>query len=192
MKAVADALAVDRKALHRYVGDRGDLVELVVADMFEAQLGGIDLPPDAAWQETLHFYGKALRDGVVRLGTIASQFQLRGGIESKMLPWAERVLQSLLRGGFEFDEAASTLQLVAGVAISAGHDATLIAETRVHPHHAEVARALQNLQPNDYPVFVQVIAAREIDTPVERDFEFDMRVIIADLENLLSSKAHPV
>lgn len=190
MQAVADALAVDRKALHRYVGDRDGLVELVVADLFEAQLGHIELPPDADWQATLQLYGRALREGVARLGHVATQSQLRGGIESKMLPWAERVLQSLVRGGFAVEEAACTLQLVASIAISVGHQTMLTSDDKLHPHHPEVARALQGLQPSDYPVLPQVLAAREVETSVERDFEFNMRVIIAGLETLHPTEAH--
>jgi hypothetical protein len=99
-----------------------------------------------------------------------------------MLPWAERVLQSLVHAGFGVDEAGSILALVSSVAISAARDASLIAETRVHPHLPEVARALRNREASEFPILSQVIAAREIETPVERDFDFDLRVNIA-LEN---------
>jgi hypothetical protein len=152
--------------------------------MFEAELRHIKLPADADWREELHAYGKAIRDGVVQLGAIGPHFRLSGGAGSMMLPWAERVLQALVNAGFSVDEAGSTLTLVASVAISAGRDA----ETRVHPHLPEVARALQNQHTSDFPVLNQVIAAREIQTPLERDFEFDLLVIVAGLESLLAGR----
>jgi TetR/AcrR family transcriptional regulator, tetracycline repressor protein len=122
---------------------------------------------------------------------MAKHFRLSGGAGSMMLPWAERVLQSLVHTGFGVDDAGSILTLVSSVAISAARDASLIAETRIHPHIPEVARALRNREASEFPVLSQVIAAREIETPVERDFEFDLRVIIAGLESLLASRSRP-
>jgi hypothetical protein len=81
-------------------------------------------------------------------------------------------------------DAGSILTLVASVAISAARDAA----TRVHPQLPEVARALQNQNQSDFPVLRQVIATREIQAPLERDFEFDLRVIIAGLERLRTLK----
>lgn len=190
MQAVADALGVDRKALHRYVGDRDGLLELVVADLFESELKGVDLPADGDWPEVLHAYGKALRRGVIELGVIWTHVRLSGTGGSKMLALAERVLNALLAAGFSVDEAGTILTFIASVAISAARDTMLMAQTRVHHHLPEVARALQTPEAGEFPLLSQVVAARGIEAPVERDFEFELRVIIAGLESLLSSRKH--
>ncbi|OMC38327.1 hypothetical protein A5740_27280 [Mycobacterium sp. GA-1841] len=182
MKAVADALGVDRKALHRHVGDRGGLLDLVVADHFESELRRIELPADAEWPDALRTYGKALRDGVEKMGGIKEHFRLSGGAESLMLPWAERVLQALVRGGFAVPEAGSILNLVAKVSISAAYEA----ESHVHPHLPEVARVLGNRTDTDFPVLTEIVALRAAASPAVDDFQFDLDVIIAGLERRLS------
>jgi TetR/AcrR family transcriptional regulator, tetracycline repressor protein len=189
MQAVAAALGVDRKALHRHVGDRDGLVELVVADIFESQLARVDLPADAEWPALLHAYATALRDGVVQLGAIRARLWLSGGVQSTLLPWAERVLDALVGAHFTVHEAGGILTLVAGVAIAAGQNATLMTGTRVHPHLPEVARALQNREHEDLPLLSQVIAARKAEPAAEPDFEFDLRVITAGLQTLLAARA---
>lgn len=182
MKAVADALGVDRKALHRHVGDRGGLLDLVVADHFESELRRIDLPADARWQDALRSYGQALRDGVEKMGGIKEHFRLSGGAESLMLPWAERVLQALVHGGFDVPEAGSILNLVAKVSISAAYES----ESRVHPHLPEVARVLGGRADKDFPVLTEIVALRAAASPGADDFRFDLDVIIAGLERRLS------
>lgn len=78
MQAVADALGVDRTALHYYVGDRDGLLELVVADLFDAELGAIDLPADAAWQDVLRAYANAIHQGVLKYGATRMNFRISG------------------------------------------------------------------------------------------------------------------
>ena len=176
MKAVADALGVDRKALHRHVGDLDGLIDLVVADRFEAELRAVEVPDNSPWQALLSIYAHALRSGVAGLAGIRAPLQLRGGTDSLMLPWAERVLDAMVDNGFSIAEAGSTLTLVADVAIAAGRTADAIG----HPHIPAVARALSDGQ--DFPRLTEVISTRSTGRWADHDFDFHLAIIVAGLE----------
>jgi len=185
MQAVADALGVDRTALHYYVGDRDGLLELVVADLFDAELGAIDLPADAAWQDVLRAYANAIHQGVLKYGATRMNFRISGAGGAESLALTERVLAALTDGGFGVDDAGRILTLVSGLAMSAAHDVLGAADSRLHHQMPEVARALQNFADSDFPLLGAVVARRaEASTT---DFEFNLDVVITGLERRLAS-----
>jgi TetR/AcrR family transcriptional regulator, tetracycline repressor protein len=190
MKAVADALGVARKALHRHVGDREQLLELVVMDSFETEIQRIELPDDADWQAMLRAHGQAIRDGVRNLGAIAARFRLSSLVEATMrsgeagsivLPWTEHILQGLVSAGFAVDDAGSILALVTSAALSNAYDT----KAGVH-NQSQVARALMTSDHHEFPMLGQMISRRNI-TSVEASFRFALHVIIAGLERHLSA-----
>lgn len=181
MQAVADALGVDRTALHYYVGDRDGLLELVVADLFDAELRTVELPEHADWREVLRAYASAVRDGVLRCGATATNFRIRGIGGAAGLTLAERVLAVLTEAGFGVDHAGRILTFVAGIGMSAAHDALGSAESRLRHQTPEVARALKDLPAQDFPLLTAVVA----DRPGADDFDFNLGVVIAGLEHYL-------
>ncbi|MDH6198626.1 TetR/AcrR family tetracycline transcriptional repressor [Mycobacterium frederiksbergense] len=182
MQAVADVLGVDRSALHYYVGDRDGLLELVVADLFESELRSIDLPDDASWQEMLRAYGRAIRQGVLKIGVTATSFRLRGAAGAASLAVAERVLRALTVGGFGTDDAGRVLTLVSGLALSAAHDVLGSAESRLHHQTPEVVRALKDLPADDFPLLGAVVTDRGTAATADHDFDFNLDIVIAGLE----------
>ncbi|MEN3220820.1 TetR/AcrR family transcriptional regulator C-terminal domain-containing protein [Mycolicibacterium porcinum] len=186
MQAVADALGVDRTTLHYYVGDRDGLLELVVADLFETELRSIQLPEGASWQEILRAYGNAIRQGVLKLGATATSFRLRGTSGAASLALAEQVLRALTDGGFRSDDAGRVLTLVSGLAMSAAHDVLGSAESRLHHQTPEVVRALKDLPSGDFPLLSGVVAGRGVDATAAQDFEFNLDIVIAGLEQYLA------
>jgi AcrR family transcriptional regulator len=182
MQAVADALGVDRTALHYYVGDRDGLLELVVADLFDAELGAAELPQDADWREVLRAYASAVREGVLRCGVATTNFRIRGIGGSAGLMLAERVLAALTGAGFSVEQAGRALTLVAGIAMSAAQDALGSDQSRLQHQTPEVARALKELSEQDFPLLAAVVA----DRPGTDDFDFNLGIVIAGLEHHLT------
>ncbi|HLR99983.1 MAG TPA: TetR/AcrR family transcriptional regulator C-terminal domain-containing protein [Mycolicibacillus parakoreensis] len=182
MQAVADALGVDRTALHYYVGDRGGLLELVVTHLFEAQIARERLPHDAPWPDLLRAYTVAIHHGVVRVGVPDAPLRLRS---TGSLAVAERVLEALVGAGFTVDEAGQALTLASGIAYTAAHDLLGDEQSRLH-QAPEVARALGELPTGRYPLLAQVVSARA-DTDAA-DFEFSVDVVIAGLDRRLQAR----
>ena len=190
MQAVADALEVSRKALHYYVGDRAGLLTLMVLDQFERELAGVELPTDD-WQATLRAYAVAYRDGLIRVGISdhATDFtQLRGLSTSAALALADRVLEALLAAGLDPDSARHGLTAASNIAQSAAQ--TVVAQTAsgVHRHRAETTEALAREPQDTYPALRRVLASAQ---PSERDaetqFEFELDVVIARLDHILTA-----
>lgn len=186
MQAVADALGVDRTTLHYYVGDRDGLLELVVTDLFDTELRGIELPENTTWQEILRAYGSAIRQGVLKLGVTATSFRLSGTGGAASLALAEQVLRALTTAGFGTAEAGRVLTLVSGLALSAAHDVLGSTESRLHHQTPEVARALKGRPPADFPLLSEVVGGRDADTTAAQDFDFNLDIVIAGLEHFLA------
>jgi AcrR family transcriptional regulator len=195
MQAVADALGVSRKALHYYVGDRAGLLTLMVLDQFEHELAPVELPTDDDWRATLRAYAVAYRDGLIRVGVgsggaehVTDFTQLRGLSTSAALALADRVLEALLAAGLDPDSARHGLTAASNIAQSAAQ--TVVAQTAsgVHRHRADTAEALAREPQDTYPALRRVLASAQ---PSERDaetqFEFELDVVIAGLDQILTA-----
>jgi AcrR family transcriptional regulator len=189
MQGVADALGVSRKALHYYVGDRAGLLTLMVLDQFERELAPVELPADDDWRVTLRAYAVAYRDGLIRvgIGDHATDFtQLRGLSTSAALALADRVLDALLSAGLDPDSARHGLTAASNIAQSAAQ--TVVAQTAsgVHRHRAETTEALSREPHDTYPALRRVLAsAAPAGRDAETQFEFELDVVIAGLEQIL-------
>jgi AcrR family transcriptional regulator len=186
MQAVADALGVNRKALHYYVGDREGLLTLVVLDLFDRQLNRVELPSGGDWRAVLAAYAVAFRDGLVEVGTVTDFTQLHGiGVEAA-LALAERVLDALLAAGFDPDSARHGLTAASNMAQSAAQ--SILAQTAAgeHQHRAQTSAALQRAPQHTYPALRRVLASADSQgRDAERQFEFELELLIAGLDRLL-------
>lgn len=177
MQAVADALGVDRSSLNYYVGDRDGLLELIVADLFDAELRDFVLPDDADWADVLRAYGKAVHRGVVHLRATTTHVQLRG---THSLTLAERVLEALTAAGFTVAEGGHILSLVSGVAYTAARDLLGGDHSRSH-HTSEVTRMLGEAPAGEFALLGEIIANRAVAGTAD-DFEFSLGVVIDGLQ----------
>ena len=195
MQAVADALGVSRKALHYYVGDRAGLLTLMVLDQFEQELAPVQLPTDDDWRATLRAYAVAYRDGLIRVGVgsggaehVTDFTGLRGLSTAAALALADRVLEALLAAGLDPDSARHGLTAASNIAQSAAQ--TVVAQTAsgAHRHRADTAEALAREPQDTYPALRRVLASAQ---PSERDaetqFEFELDVVIARLDQVLTA-----
>jgi TetR/AcrR family tetracycline transcriptional repressor len=185
MGAVAEVLGVSRKALHYYVGSREGLINLVVADLFEAELATVDLPRDGDWQTVLNVWAHAIRDGVVQVGTAATYVQLRGMGGAAAMELSERVTESLLRAGFSHLLARRALTVIANVAFTHANIALLEDQHGMYPHEYELATALAQAPDDKFPGLRQILACtRAEDT--SHSFEFELDLAVTGLEHALA------
>jgi TetR/AcrR family tetracycline transcriptional repressor len=189
MQAVAEALGVDPKALNYHVGDREGLRELVALDVFESELGRVELPADGDWRAVTRSYAAALRDAFAQLGVLATSFHLPAASGLGALAPVECVLQTLVDAGFDVDQAGRALTLITETAYAAGRAAVLVAQNRVHPNVPEVASALQSAPEDDFPVLRQVVASSAGGGHDAAQLEFNLAVVIAGLERVLASSS---
>jgi AcrR family transcriptional regulator len=186
MQGVSDALGVTRKALHYYVGDREGLLTLVTLDLFEREVGKVELPAGDDWRAVLRAYAIAFRDGLIQVGTATEFTQLRGIGASAALALADRVLDALLAAGLDPDAARLGLTAASNIAQSAAQGVAGQTPSGAHRHRAETSAALQQEPDDTFPALRTVLAAAESQRhDAETQFDFELGAVIAELERLL-------
>jgi TetR/AcrR family transcriptional regulator, tetracycline repressor protein len=191
MQRVADALAVNPKALNYYVGDRDGLRQMVALDVFESELSRVKIPGGGDWRGVVRAYVYALKDAIIKLGALALSMHLPGSDGLSALDPVERVLQALVDAGLNVDDACRALTFITDMGYAAGRDALRSAEHPVHPEFPHVATALQSAAPQDFPILRQVVAGRAADGPDQGQLEFNIEVMIAGLERTVADKSKP-
>ncbi|PPJ14192.1 hypothetical protein C5E51_01410 [Nocardia nova] len=188
MKAVADALGVDRKSLNYYVSDRDGLLELVALDAFETEFRRLALPAEGDWRQLLRLFAAAVAEALTQVGVLISyvRFGGRGGLST--LAAIERIFQSLVGAGFEPMEAGRTLRLLADIAYSAAREAAEATRGHVDIQAEHVARTLNSEAGQEFPLLRQVATTRESAARVGEQFEFDLELVIAGLERKLEAR----
>lgn len=188
MKAVADALGVDRKSLNYHVSDRNGLLELVALDAFETEIRRLALPAEGDWRQLLRLFTAAVAEALTQVGILIShvRFRGRGGLSTSAE--IERISQSLVSSGFEPMEAGRTLRLLTDIAHSAAREAAEVPRGHVDIQAEHVARTLNSEAGRDFPLLRQVATTRESAARVGEQFEFDLELVIAGLERKLEAR----
>jgi TetR/AcrR family tetracycline transcriptional repressor len=187
MQAVAGLLGVDPKALNYHVKNREQLMGLLANDVFGSAVEQLELPIDADWREVVRVYAFGMRDSLVKMGTLAAYITFVSGSELEALRPTETLLQSLLRAGFEIEEAGLTLTFIAEFVFSAARDQVLAQRGGLHPQVTELEGLLANQPGDELPALRQVLAATPKGTG-NQSMDFDLRVLIAGLEQLLAER----
>jgi TetR/AcrR family transcriptional regulator, tetracycline repressor protein len=186
MKAIADALGVSRKALHYHVGDKEGLLNLVVADLFEAELATINLP-DADWRVVLRAWAHAFRDGVLQVGVPATYVQLQGMAGMTAMKLSERVFQSLFDAGFDETLARRGLTVISNIAMTHASIGLVKAQHHgMYPQEAALTDVLGQSFAEQFPALRRILAFVQNEGPDDQ-FEFELDLAIAGLEKLLES-----
>jgi TetR/AcrR family transcriptional regulator, tetracycline repressor protein len=186
MKAIADALGVSRKALHYHVGDKEGLLNLVVADLFDAELANIDLP-EADWRIVLRAWGHAFRDGVLQVGVAATYVQLHGMAGMTAMKLTERVLQSLFDAGFDETLARRGLTVISNVAMTHANIGLIKARHQgMYPQEAELTNVLGESVGEQFPALRRILAFVQGEA-ADDQFEFELDLAIAGLDQRLET-----
>jgi TetR/AcrR family transcriptional regulator, tetracycline repressor protein len=181
MQAVADALGVDRKAVSYHVGDRESLLALMASTVFTSEFARVPAPTGGDWRDALTWYGHTVRRALTQLG-IHDVFPLEGAVGVAALEQAEFVLGSLVEAGFDVEQAGRAANIVVELAISAARDSLLSKGQDNHPQYDEAAGAMGGA---DFPMLSQVVVAMSATQNVDAQFDFNLGVVFAGLEQKL-------
>jgi len=190
MQKVADLLGVDPKALNYHIGDRDGLRQLVVLDVFESELRRVKIPGGGDWRNVVRAYVHALRAATIKLGALAAAIHLPGSQGLGALEPVESVLQALVGAGFDVEDAGRTLTFITELAYAAGREALRMAENPVHPDVPGILTALRSAAADDFPVLRQVVSVQAGATADEGQFEFNLNLVIAGLEQAVAARTN--
>lgn len=187
MRSLAQRLESGTATLYRHFANRSELVAMLV----ERVLGEIDIDAQAVaelpWRQACMLFAQQMFEALGRHGNVAPLLIGHVPIGPNALAGREICLSVLLDNGFAPSVAAhayATLaRYVLGFAIQLSGSTSATAEG-----DAEVSAAFHHLDPSRYPATVAV--ADELPVPLEEEFEFGLRLIVAGLERLQGS-THP-
>ncbi len=187
MRSLAQRLESGTATLYRHFSDRAELVAMVVDHI----LGEVDLDAhevaELPWQQACMLLAQHMFDALSRHGNVASLLIGYIPMGPNALANRERCLSVLLDNGFAPAVAAhayATLaRYVLGFAIQLS-GSTAGAEPAAE-QDAEVSAAFHRLDPSRYPATVAV--ADDLPVPLDEEFAFGLRLIVAGLERLRAS-----
>ena len=179
MRSLAQRLGSGTATLYRHFANRSELV----AQMVDRMLGEIDIDEPAiaalSWQQACTLFARHMFDALARHGRVASLLIGHVPMGPNALAHRERILSVLLDNGFPPVVAAhayATLsRYVLGFAIQ-------LSGSPPAEQDAQLATAFHALDPSRYPATVAV--ADDLPVPLEEEFAYGLRLIVAGLERL--------
>jgi AcrR family transcriptional regulator len=178
MRSLAQRLESGTATLYRHFANRSELVAMMVDRM----LGEVDDAETVAalpWQQACTSFAQHMFDALGRHGNVASLLIGHVPMGPNALAHRERILSVLLDNGFPPGVAAhayATLsRYVLGFAIQLPGSAAA-------EQDAELTAAFHELDPSRYPATVAV--ADDLPVPLEEEFAYGLRLIVAGLERL--------
>jgi AcrR family transcriptional regulator len=182
MRSLARRLGSGTATLYRHFASRSELVALVVDRM----IGETDVREVASlpWQQVCMSFAQSMFDALGQHGNVASLLIGHVPVGPNARAQRELVLSVLLDNGFAPAAAAhayaTVSRYVLGFAIQRSR--------ATDDHDAELSAAFHQLDPSRYPATVAV--ADDLPVPLEEEFVFGLRLIVAGLEQMHGSP-HP-
>ncbi|QCQ16855.1 TetR/AcrR family transcriptional regulator [Microbacterium sp. RG1] len=181
MQGVADALGVDRKALHHYVHGREGLLELLAEDVFLTRIAALEIPSDAPWPQACRTFAEGIRQSLVASGALVEHFRTLSRATLAAVRPAEVVLERLLDGGLDEVAAGRTLLLLTTVATGFAREEVAAAGAGGHPQVAQFRGMLRETGATDLSV-LRRLDESGFDAYGDAQFAFDVDAVIATVE----------
>jgi AcrR family transcriptional regulator len=179
MRSLAQRLESGTATLYRHFANRSELV----ATMVDRMLGEIDLDVERAaglsWQQACTLFAQHTFEALSRHGNVASLLIGHVPMGPNALAHREKILSILLANGFSPLVAAHAYATVSRYVLGF---AIQLAGSGTAPQDAQLAEAFHQLDPSRYPATVAV--ADDLPVPLEEEFAYGLRLIIAGLERL--------
>lgn len=175
MRAVADALGVDRKSLNWHVRDRETLAAAVALDAFAADSAAMRIPADAGWQAASRIYARGLADGVIALGGLARYLPPGSLLLTQTLDASEAILTRFSEAGLSHETAQRLLAVLHNIALAYARDVLDIAQDRVRVR--SLREALSEQDASKYP-YLSRVAADPHNTYDRRQLEFTLDLLL--------------
>jgi AcrR family transcriptional regulator len=179
MRSLAQRLGSGTATLYRHFASRSELVALLVDRM----IGEIDVRTVASlpWQQACMSFAQSMFDALGRHGNVASLLIGHIPVGPNALAQRELVLSVLLDNGFAPAVAAHAYATLSHYVLGFAIQHSMATDD----HDAELSSAFHQLDPTRYPATVAV--ADDLPVPLEEEFVFGLRLIVAGLERLHGS-----
>jgi AcrR family transcriptional regulator len=178
MRSLAQRLGSGTATLYRHFASRSELVALVV----DRIIGETDVPAVASlpWQESCILFAQRMFDALGRHDNMASLLIGHVLMGPNALARRELVLSILLDNGFSPAVAAHAYAALSRYVL--GFAIQVSGSSGGAQQDAELSARFHQLDPARYPA--TVAAADALPVPLQEEFAFGLRLIVAGLEGL--------
>ncbi|MDI2130124.1 TetR/AcrR family transcriptional regulator [Yinghuangia seranimata] len=178
MKAVADRLGVQRPNLYHHVPDREALVAMVSAARIDQVMDEAWMPtPDAGWRAWLTAFAYAARDAMLKLPSQPDYVLLEGPLGQRQLDQVEKLLEALVRDGFEVVAAARCVTMIAELVHMHVRSVFALRGRENEPHRGSIVDALEQ-QGGRWPLLRAAVAEPH---DAAAQFRFDVEAALDGL-----------
>jgi TetR/AcrR family tetracycline transcriptional repressor len=186
MQSLADEIGVGRKTLHYHVKDRDELLRLVSEDTLQEHLSAQATVRTDDWRVAIRAFATSMRVAVIAAGRWVQYARLDGSDAFGHLEPAEAALQSLVAAGFSEETSALALGLAAEFTLTSARDALARQRGPHHPQAEELHRVLGDSADDRFDGLRRLAQLEWDELGSERQFEFDLTVLVYGLERLLA------
>ena len=177
MRSLAQRLESGTATLYRHFANRSELVAMMVDRM----IGEIDFDVDAVaalpWQQACTSFAQHMFDALGRHGNVASLLIEHVPMGPNALARREKILAILLANGFPPVVAAHAYATLSRYVLGFGIQ---LSGSAAAEQDARLAAAFHELDPARYPATLTV--ADDLPVPLEEEFAYGLRLIVAGLE----------
>lgn len=186
MKAVAERLGVNRKALHHHVSSVEVLRQLVARRVFGEQVERATASPlDADWATALRQWAATIRQACLATGEMIEHLRFDNAAGDPRLERVEELLTLLERAGFSLTEAGRVLLMASAVANESARQELLgagaLADRTDLIAHALDQHSVAGMER------VRSLAAAGVVVSDARQFEWQLDVLVAGLRSALET-----
>lgn len=185
MQSLADALKVDRKALHYHVKDRQSLFELVARDAFSQLLAQCSVADAGNWKDACRNYARSLAASAVAVAEWADCLWFGDVMTGLSLEPVEALFRHLHEAGFSDEEAVRLVSVLATVCLGHARD---LAEARKESTRTRPGLLKSALDVKERPGFsnLERISALGVNTYGPEQLGFSIELILDGADASLS------
>lgn len=187
MQSLADALKVDRKALHYHVKDRQSLFELLAHDAFSRQLSQTRLMETSDWKEGCRIYARDLTASAAALVEMIDYLWFGDLMNDLPLQPIETLFRLLYEAGFTDEEAIRLMTALGTLCLGHARD---LAQARKEDARTRtrLLRSVLNAQPPSEFPNLERISSRNVDTYSADQLTFSVELLLTGAENLRTAR----
>ena len=172
MKAVANELGVDPKALNYHVADRESLLALVSTDAFSSNFATVDIGEDSSWQAACRIFAEGFAASLIETGLLVEHFRLGHSLAIGFLKPGEALLNKMSAAGFDEETAARLAHLLANICIGCARD-VIITSRNGRVLAGNIRKALEASEAEEFETLSRLL---EAGVPIDSGKQLDLGI----------------
>ena len=187
MQSLADALKVDRKALHYHVKDRQSLFELLAHDAFSRQLVQTRVSEASDWKEACRIYARDLTASAAALAELVDYLWFGDLMNDLPLESIETLFGLLNTASFTDEEAIRLMTVLATLCLGHARDLAQARKEEARTRTRLLRSALNAQSASEFPNLKR-ISSRNVDTYSAEQLTFSVELVLAGADSLRTAR----